>query len=88
MLRWQGSDFDGNCSPTSYNQGRELDIYEYTSWEQITMTNENTLMGEKIRAALEAQGQRQTVAKNQIAERLTKMGAKEADFTVDLLHKY
>ena len=42
-------------------------------------------MGEKIRAAFEAQGQRQTIAKNQITERLVKIGARDADFTVEKL---
>ena len=49
------------------------------------MNSKSSLIGEKIRAAFEAEGQRQTVAKNQIAERLAKMGASETDFTVEKL---
>ncbi|MCL4530472.1 MAG: transcriptional repressor [Chloroflexi bacterium] len=49
------------------------------------MNSKSDLMGEKIRAAFEANGQRQTAAKSQIAERLAKMGASHADFTVEKL---
>jgi Fur family ferric uptake transcriptional regulator len=42
-------------------------------------------IGEKIRAAFEANGRRQTAAKNQIAERLAKMSDSQADFTVENL---
>jgi Fe2+ or Zn2+ uptake regulation protein len=49
------------------------------------MNSNSNLIGDKIRAAFEAQGQRQTIAKNQIAERLAKMGANEIDFTVEKL---
>lgn len=49
------------------------------------MNPKSNLIGEKIRAAFEAQGQRQTTAKNQIAGRLAKMGASEIDFTVEKL---
>jgi Fur family transcriptional regulator, ferric uptake regulator len=49
------------------------------------MNSKSNLMGDKIRAAFGTQGQRQTVAKNQIAERLAKMGARDVDFTVEKL---
>ncbi len=43
------------------------------------------LMGDRIRAALETDGQRQTTAKDQIADRLADLGTREADFTVEHL---
>jgi Fe2+ or Zn2+ uptake regulation protein len=49
------------------------------------MNPKSNVAGDKIRVALETQGQRQTTAKIQIAERLAKMRAKKADFTVEKL---
>ena len=49
------------------------------------MNSKSDLIGEKIRAAFGTQGQRQTTAKNQIAERLAIIGANDADFTVEKL---
>ena len=52
------------------------------SGNDSTVNTKSQLMGDRIRAALESEGQRQTTAKNQIADYLATMGAREADFTV------
>lgn len=49
------------------------------------MNSKSSAISEKIQAAFEANGQRQTTAKIQIAERLAKLGADEGDFTVEKL---
>lgn len=51
----------------------------------MTIDATHNLLGEKIRAAIEAQGQRQTHPKSQIADRLAELANERTDFTVEEL---
>jgi len=51
----------------------------------MTLDSRPLSLSEKIREEIETQGQRQTRAKNQIADRLSELAAEQTDFTVEEL---